>query len=299
MTCRMTSGESYPNFDDARRIARRYFKNRGFTPSYNALLHSDIARRFPLVVSNASKRIGIDLLTSRRRDSAENQLGENITRSKMISDPVVGGNLEIAVVLSNPSLQVHIRSRCIENGIGLYTIENSKLTEIVKPSQSAVEAKFDVREIQDLVSFINTKSQKRFGLKLFRIEADKIAKLNLNCKTDSDLTQMITSVATIIDSINRKAIRKLGISPTCNDPSTVDDLEALLSANGISSSPSIFDNFRLLKRLRNTHYPVHDTKGCDLVCAKLTGESRPDKDTLASCVVSRFLIALGHLVNAL
>jgi hypothetical protein len=124
------------------------------------------------------------------------------------------------------------------------------------------------------------------------------------CKNERDVTSFLLSLATIIDMMNLKIVKKelRRSMPILNKQKISYYLEKFFILKKCKYKRDTLNNisiFETNKKLRNTNYPVHKITGYKKYCKIIAGEKTPGIEKFVLCCISKFQMALTSLRNSL
>ncbi len=185
-------------------------------------------------------------------------------------------------------------------GIEVITIENGRVITIASGSNRSKIEKQRVKNIKKKISDINLISAANLGFKIFGLDQETLSKIKPRIKSETEYLDQILNINCILDDINVKEIKiKFNPSKSEIDKGPISLLEFSLKASGKKIDKTIFDSFKMMRRMRADR-PVHKKdekkkKELEKIFKNFTGTENPNKIRLWESIIQRFYSCLNLL----
>ena len=154
----------------------------------------------------------------------------------------------------------------------LGTLENLRHLEVEQPQQVRGEL---IDDIFQHISDINKLFEHKLGRKLFCTPPEVYPRLSKAVRgRNVNYTDFVASVALLIDKICHKEIGGL-VGLGNNLSGSIDIIESILKHNKIDYKPNIIITLRIIRGVRITTFPLHDTGSEEVVQLKKLGIKFP------------------------
>jgi len=206
-------------------------------------------------------------------------------------------DLKLAIAVRSADVALKCRPSCQKAGLGLYLVLPGVVQNLLAPESKNLEATVYKYQLREQISFINTITQSRWGFSLFKV-GDLIEKLQLPCTEEGKFPLFVGGLSLIIDSINRRALRKCVHASLNPRATSLDYLHAFLVQERIHV-PSSLKSCILIRKLRNNTYPIHLERKYKALCKRLTERQDPTFEQLILSCMSKFYSALIELRDSI
>jgi len=151
-----------------------------------------------------------------------------------------------------------------------------------------------IQRIADQIHIINKTFEIRFKKELIRQNARAIARLKKKCSDEEDFIIQIATLATLVDDFDKQTLCSC-LRREYGRTDSLFLLEQFLDENKLEKE-TIIDNFRFIKRVRSTTFPIHKGGGDFLELMREIGRSPPyEWDIISRICADKYLSGLVEL----
>lgn len=153
-----------------------------------------------------------------------------------------------------------------------------------------------IQRIADQIDTINRTFATCFKKELIKQNIRAIARLKKDCSNEDDFVIQIATLATLVDDFNKETLRScLKGARENRDADGLLLLQNFLDENKLDGE-TIVANFRFIKRVRSTTFPIHRGGGDFLALMREIGYSPPfEWDIISRICANKYLNGLEEL----
>lgn len=246
-------------------VYRRYFKNRGYTSSYNKKIIEYIDYKVDIFMKD-DETIAVYLVEK------ENLLSSLFDVSKMvkISKPEIKVCL---IILGDFHLLGEDHIKALESDTDLYIIKNENMIPIIKSAEKKIIDNLKMSEIEKTFQNVNRICNTKWGCKIFKLKKNLFNKLDAEIKNEKDFIYQITTISSLLESIDSRSLKGF-LNPTSKKEKelfekgqSISIIESFLKKVNRTFDSSLILTMREIRELRNIP-PVHPSSKGTRICRR-------------------------------